>query len=369
MNRVRLGFDVTSAVKRHGRGIAAYVRALLPALASHLEVEAVLYVRDGRWFRRALIHDLLPAAPRHWLLGPLAPRGVDLFHGLGVRLPARCRAPRIFTLHDLRVFDAPAAEDPRWVRLRRRRTIQTVARADGIVCLSEHGRQRLACHFPEFPSAATAVVPHGVDHARFRPLDETAVAPVLARHGLDRPYLLQVGQQAPHKNPRLSLEGYADSHAAAARMLLVFAGGAVRGCREDLERRARELGVADRLRWLDQVAHDELPALYAGAAVVLFPSLYEGFGLPLLEAMACGVPGLAAAASCLPEIAAGAWPLVDPYDASDLARQVDRYLVDPHFRRERTSAGLARAATFTWERCARLTLDFLHDRIRASQHS
>lgn len=359
MSRLRIGFDITSAVKRRGRGIAAYVRWLLPEIARLDGVEPILHIRDGRWFRRRLVADLLPEAPRRWLAGPLRPHGVDVFHGLGVRLPASCPAPRSFTLHDLRVFDLPQAEDPRWVRIRRARTAQTVGLADAILCLSEHGRASLRRHFPDFPADRVAVVPHGVDHDLFRPRSAAEAAPVLARYGLDRPFLLQVGQLAPHKNPRLSLEGFADSHAAAAGLLLVFAGGAVPGMREDLERRARELGLADRLRWIEQAAFTDLPALYSAAEVVLFPSHYEGFGLPLLEAMACGAPGVAAATSCLPEVTGDAWPLVDPYDPGDLARHVDRYLVDPHFRRERAAAAIARAATFTWQRCARETLAFL----------
>ncbi|MBC8327546.1 MAG: glycosyltransferase family 4 protein [Planctomycetes bacterium] len=366
MKRLRIGFDVTSAVKRDGRGIAAYIRALLPELAAaEPGIEPQLYIRDSRWFQKRLVRELLPSAPRRWQAGPFQPRGLDAYFGLGVRLPARCAAPRIFTLHDLRVYDLPAAEDPRWVRIRTRRTAETVARADGILCLSEHGRQRLQHHFPEFPLEATAVVPHGVDHRRFQPVAAETAAPVLARHSIDRPFLLQVGQLAPHKNPRLSLEAFADSHAAAGGILLVFAGGAVPGCREDLERRARELGVGDRLRWLDQVAFDELPALYSSAEVVLFPSHYEGFGLPLLEAMACGAPGVVSNATCLPEVNGGAWPLVDPYDPADLARHLDRFLIDPHFRRETVSAGRFRADTFTWAACARQTLDFLLQRLRA----
>ncbi len=365
MSRLRLGFDVTSAVKKHGRGIAAYIRQLLPAVRRvDPELELILHIRDGRWFERRHLADLLPEAERRWQLALRAPRGLDVYHGMGVRLPARCAAPRVFTLHDLRVFDVPQTETTRWVRLRTQRTRQTVERADGIVCLSEHGRARLLHHFPAFPAEDVAVVPHGVDHGHFRPFGAEEAAPALARHGLDRPYLLQVGQLAPHKNPRLSLEGFADSHAAAAGLLLVFAGGAVPGAREELERRARELGVADRVRFVEQVPFADLPALYSSAEAVLFPSHYEGFGLPLLEAMACGAPGVAARTTCLPEVVGEAWPVVDPYDAGDLARHVDRLLIDPHQRREAAAAGRLRAAAFTWERCAEATLTFLRSRLR-----
>ncbi len=366
MTSLRIGFDVTSAVKRHGRGIAAYIRELLPAMArAEDRLEPSLYIRDGRWFKKGLVGDLLPSAPRRWQAGPLQPRGLDAYFGMGVRLPARCPAPRVFTLHDLRVFDLPQAEEPRWVRIRSRRTAETVARADGILCLSEHGRSRLRKHFPEYPLEATAVVPHGVDHERFQPVEAEQAAPALERYGIDRPFLLQVGQLAPHKNPRLSLEGFAGSHAASNGLLLVFAGGAVPGCREDLARRGRELGIGHRLVFLEQVAFADLPALYSSAEAVLFPSHYEGFGLPLLEAMACGAPGVAADTTCLPEVNGGAWPLVDPYDPSDLARVVDRYLIDLHFRRETVTAARFRADTFTWDRCARQTLDFLLERIHA----
>lgn len=361
MSRLRVGFDVTSAARADGRGIAAYVSSLLRALADAApHLEPVLFVRGRRWLARRHLRDLLPDAPRRWLLEPVlrALHGVALFHGLGVRLPARCPAPRSFTLHDLRGLDAVQWTDPRWVRLRAARLRQTVSRADAILCLTEHGRQRLAHHFPGFPLGRTAVVPHGMDHGRFRPLPAAEAAPVLHRHRLARPYLLQVGRLDRHKNPEGSLRALALCRAAAG-MELVFAGGAAPGYEEELAREAGRLGIRERVRWLGSVRQADLPAIYGGAAAVLVPSHYEGFGLPVLEAMACGCAGLVSSGTCLPEVAGSAWPSADPASPEGMAAELERLLGDgEHLARVRAAAR-SRAAEFTWERCARSTAAFL----------
>ncbi|TAH34606.1 MAG: glycosyltransferase family 1 protein [Planctomycetota bacterium] len=362
MTRLRVGFDVSSAVKDHGRGIAAYVRALLAALPQAApEIDAVLYIRGRRWWRRRSVADLLEQQPRRWLLEPVLRPGRDLdaFHGLGVRLPALARVPRSFTLHDLRGLDAVEHTDPRWARIRSARLRETVHRADAIVCLNEFGRRRLRHHFPAFPGERTAVIPHGLDHARFRPLPAQQVAPVLARHALHRPYVLQLGRLDRHKNPETSLRAFATSAARSSGLLLVFAGGAEPGYQSALEALARQLGVHAHVRWLGAVPRDDVPALYATAAAVLVPSYYEGFGLPVLEAMACGAAGLVSSGTCLEELAGDVWPAADPAQPESFRRALDRLLLDSG-RLDRARAGsLARAAAFTWERCARSTADFL----------
>jgi len=364
---LRPGFDVTSAVKRRGTGIAAYVRALLSAWPQALpEVEPVLFVRDRRWLRRRLVADLIPGAPRRWLLDPLLPpRGVFLFHGLGVHLPRRAAMPRTFTLHDLRGLDAVEFTAPRWTALRSARLRQTVARADGILCLTRHGRARLFHHFPRFPRERTAVVPHGIDRRRFPPCNEEVARAVLGRLEVKAPFLLQVGTLAPHKNPEASLEALARLRREHPGLTLVFAGATGDApYRHDLERHAGRLGVADAVRWLGHVAGGDLPALYGRAAAVLVPSHYEGFGLPVLEAMACGAPGVVAGGTCLEEVAGGAWPAAPPEDPAALAAAAAPLLEAGDPRAAAIRAGLARARTFTWERCARETLAFL-ERIRS----
>jgi glycosyltransferase involved in cell wall biosynthesis len=128
---------------------------------------------------------------------------------------------------------------------------------------------------------------------------------------------------------------------------------------EAIERRARELGAGSRVRFLGYLPDEDLPALLSGATAFAFPSLYEGFGMPVLEAMACGAPVLTANSTSLPEVAGDAALLVDPHDTHAIAAGLRRLVQDAPLRAELRARGLARAAGFTWERCARETLAVL----------
>ncbi|HEX9792926.1 MAG TPA: glycosyltransferase, partial [Planctomycetota bacterium] len=221
------------------------------------------------------------------------------------------------------------------------------------------GRQRLLHHFPDFPAERVRAVHLGVDHTHFRVPAPERVAATKARLGLKRPFLLQVGLLDRHKNPETSLAAFADSCARAEGWELVFAGGEAGDQRRILEERARALGVADSVRLLGGVSGAELPQLYAAAGLLLFPSWYEGFGLPVLEAMACGTAGVASSACGIPEIAAAAWPLADPAAPEAFAAAVDRLLQSPDRIDAARRSGLGHAARFTWERCVKETIGFL----------
>jgi alpha-1,3-rhamnosyl/mannosyltransferase len=198
-----------------------------------------------------------------------------------------------------------------------------------------------------------------VDHARFRPQDPDQAAAAARRKGIDRPFFIQLGSWFPHKNLELSLRAFGLCRARAEGYLLAFVGGgAPADYRAKLERLARESGVADAVRWIDDVSGDDLPRLLAAACALLQPSRYEGFALPLLEAMAVGLPGVVSNSSCLPEVSGGIWPIAGPDDAEAFARGMDTMALDAPARAAAVEAGLKRAATFSWERSARMTADF-----------
>jgi glycosyltransferase involved in cell wall biosynthesis len=353
---MRVGLDITQAVKRRGRGIAHYIREVLPRLAEpELGLEPTCCIRGGRWWRRALVADLAPELQRAWMpvSAWMSVGGLRLFHSFGNHLPARSRAPLSFTVHDFRALDRSPG-DGGGDRLRR-----NIERADGVLCLTEHGKSRLLHHYPGFDPARLAVVPHGVDGRRFRPQDPGPVRDTTRRLGLDRPYFVQLGSWFPHKNLELSIRAFARSRARAEGFLLAFVGGgATAGYRDSLGRLARESGVEDALRWIEDVSGEDLPRLLAGAAALLQPSRYEGFALPLLEAMAVGLPGVVSDSSCLPEVSGGIWPIAGQDDAEAFAAGMDAMALDEAARAAAVQAGLRRAADFTWERTARLTADF-----------
>jgi alpha-1,3-rhamnosyl/mannosyltransferase len=191
------------------------------------------------------------------------------------------------------------------------------------------------------------VIPHGVDR-RFVPQPEAAIAAVRERFGLPAAYVLHVSSGKPHKNVARLLDAWrvvAGSGSARGAVLAV-AGG-------DATAQGAAFGPDPTVRFLGPIREDDLPGLYAGARLFVFPSLLEGFGLPVLEAMACGAPVVCSNASSLPEVAGDAAVLCDPNDTAALAAAVARVLADPDVRADLRQRGLARAVRFTWEEAAR----------------
>ncbi|MCU0989598.1 MAG: glycosyltransferase [Xanthomonadales bacterium] len=366
---MRVGLDITQAVKRRGRGIARYIREVLPRLvAPELGLEPTCCIRGDRWWRRALVADLAPGLPRSWMPMSvwMSTGGLQLFHSFGNHLPAVSKVPLTFTVHDFRALDRP----PRRMQGRgpgfgRRfgmggdRLRRNIERADGVLCLTEHGKARLLHHYPDFELLRLAVVPHGVDRQRFCPQDPDQAMATARRLGLERPYFIQLGSWFPHKNLELSIRAFARSRARREGFLLAFVGGGADAAhRAALERLAVESGVDDALRWIEDAGGDDLPRLLGAAAALLQPSRYEGFALPLLEAMAVGLPGVVSDSSCLPEVSGGIWPIAGVDDPDAFAAGMDSMALDPAARAAAIRAGLERAAAFTWERTARLTAAF-----------
>jgi len=354
---VRAGLDITQAVKRRGRGISRYIRQIVPPL-SRLDLQTTLYIRGHRWFSRSLAADLAPGTPRAWmpLDGCLPARGLDLFHSFGNHLPARARVPLSFTVHDVRALDQPAGYEGR------ERLLRNLARAAGVLCLTEFGKDRLLHHCPELHRRCLAVVPHGVDHGAFRPVESDRSAAVAGRYGLDRPFVLQLGSWLPHKNLELSIRAFARAQLRREGFLLAFVGGgAPADYRARLECAAAADGIADLTRWVDDVPAADLPGLLGAASALLQPSRYEGFALPVLEAMAAGTPGVVADSSCLPEVSAGIWPQASPDDPGAFAAGMDRVVLDAEARGRAIEEGLRHAARFTWERSAASTLAFFRE--------
>lgn len=354
---MRVGLDITQAVKRKGRGIARYIREILPRLADpELGLQPSYCIRSDRWWRRSLVAGLQPETPRAWLPFPawMSVGGLELFHSFGNHLPSRSRVPLTFTIHDFRALDRPRERGIGGDRLRR-----NIERSSGVVCLTEHGRNRLLSHYPDYEPSRLAVVPHGVDRQRFRPRDPQQASAVALRLGMDRPFFIQIGSWFPHKNLDLSIRAFARSKARSEGFMLAFVGGgATSSYASELDELARSEGVAGQIRWIEDAAGDDLPLLLSASKALLQPSRYEGFALPLLEAMAAGVPGVVSDSSCLPEVSGGIWPIAGQDDPDGFAAGMDAMALDENIRSNAIRAGLDRAAGFTWERTARRTVEF-----------
>jgi glycosyltransferase involved in cell wall biosynthesis len=362
---MRVGLDITQAVKRKGRGIARYIRQVLPPLSEvspHLDMS--LYIRGDRWWRRKLVRDLLPGTPRSWLPFPswLSTRNLDLFHSFGNHLPGVSGVPLTFTVHDFRALDRPPEQGFGGNRLRR-----NLERADGVLCLTEHGRQRLLHHYPDFDPARLAVVPHGVDPSVFCPQDAALASMTSAKYSLERPFIVQLGSWFPHKNLELSIRAFARCRARTEGHRLVFVGGgASREYMALLTALADSEGVLESTVWVEDVPGRDLPGLLAASACLLQPSRYEGFALPLLEAMAVGIPGVVSDSSCLPEVSGGIWPIAGQNDTGAFAAGIDAMALQGQARTAAIQSGLERAADFTWEKTAEKTAAFFRRVLQAS---
>jgi glycosyltransferase involved in cell wall biosynthesis len=266
--------------------------------------------------------------------------------------PPHLPCPSIVTVHDVSYARAPELFSRR-DRALFRFVRGSVRRAARVIAVSEFTRLDV-CDLYRLAPGRVVAIPNGVS-ARFRPLADAGER-VRERFGIDTPYVLCVGALQPRKNVPLAIEAFARIGPAAQGCALVVAGGD-RGGRPDVLDAIHRARLAGRVHLLGHVEEDDLPALYAGARVLAFPSLYEGFGLPALEAMACGTPVVASSTTGLAEAVGDAGLTVDPRNADDLAEALARVLGDDALRERLVAAGLARAAAFTWARTARATAE------------
>jgi glycosyltransferase involved in cell wall biosynthesis len=252
---------------------------------------------------------------------------------------------QVVTIHDLAALERPEGFAPSYARWYRWLLPRLARRAAAVVTVSEHSRGRLA-EVCGLDAATIRVVPNAAD-ARFAPQPPEAVARLRARRGLPADYVLVVGSLEPRKNLGRLLAAWERLAPRYPGLALVVAGAGDGTVFRGVGRRG-----APAVRWLGHVGDDELPALYSGARCFVYPSLYEGFGLPVLEAMACGAPVVCADATSLPEVAGDAALLVDAREPEAIDAGLARVLDDAELAASLRARGVARAAGFSWDRSA-----------------
>ncbi len=367
-NPFPIGIDASRAMLAERTGTERYSYELIAALARINRRDPITLYTNG------LPSALPPLGPNvtlralplprlwtHARLGPAAWRDhpAVLFvpaHVIPLIHPPVC----VVTLHDLGYLHFPEAHTARRRLELHLTTRWSLHAARRVIAISAATRDDLVRHYNADPTRIS-VVHHGLS-SDFRPSDPPIIAATRARYQLPEAYLLYVGTIQPRKNLARLIAAFAQALAAPTTppdLQLVIAGR--RGwLTTEIERQAATLGIANRVRFLGYVPDADLPALLSGACAFTFPSLYEGFGMPVLEAMACGTAVLCANTSALPEVVGAAALLVDPHATDAIAAGIVRLVADPNLRADLRVRGLAHAATFTWERCARATLEVLH---------
>lgn len=352
-----------------GAGASSYVHHMLcylPAADPGLRYTAFLYeplfaaprgmqVRRSRWSTRS------PYTRIAWeqFVAPLAlcRERVDLLHAMAFVAPVVSPCPTVVTVFDLSYLLFPNAFKA-MTRLYLRWLVGLSARrARQVIVISESTRQDVIARL-HVPAERVRTIPCGVDSS-FRPLSAADVDAFRREKGLPQRFILFIGTIEPRKNVGRLAEAFADLVMSAPRetadLHLVIAGG-IGWMFDAILARIQDLPMRDRIHLPGYVPEEEKPLWYNAATCFCYPSLYEGFGLPPLEAMACGVPVIASDVSSLPEVVGDAGIMVPPTDTDALTDALHRVLFDGALRAELAQRGLARASRFSWAEAARQTV-------------
>ena len=362
----RVGID---ARKLTDYGIGAYVRNLLDAIARNPQSERYRF----RVYVRPADRPSVPPLPERFEIVEEDSPGysiseltrfawrlwrdrLDLFHATHYVIPPLARARAVVTIHDIIHVLYPQFLPHRaalvYARVMIRRALR---RADRIITVSNNSKRDLVDYFGISP-ARIDVIYNGVA-GRFRAdIPRAESERVSAKYGLPRPYLLFLGGEKPHKNVRNVLRAFAEARRDRALPHGLVLAGPMPKNRSRVEALIAALDLGDHVARPGVVPEEDLPGLFAGAEAFLYPTLYEGFGLPVAEAMACGTPVLTSSTSALQEIAGGYAYLVDPMDVDAIARGIVDLATDPGRRQEYADLGRRRAADFSWDRAAAQTL-------------
>jgi glycosyltransferase involved in cell wall biosynthesis len=364
----RIGIDYTAAHEQ-GAGIGRYVRELVRALAAlNGETPYRLFVAGANrralppppgvnfawcptrvtplWFAR-LWHRLQAPLPVEMFVGR-----VSLFHATDFTLPPTLPGTQtLLTVHDLSFVRAPETTTPVLKAYLDRVVPRSVRRATHVLADSQATKDDLVKLYDTPPEKVTVLL--GGVNPEFRPVtDPAALKSVRERYQLpDNPYIFSIGTVQPRKNYSRLIAALAALGPKWADIHLVIAGG--RGWLDSpIYQAVTDHGMGERVHFIGFARDDDLPALYSAARCLAYPSLYEGIGLPVLEAMACGIPVITSNISSMPEIAGDAALLIDPYRVDALTGALDQLLSDETLREDLITRGFEQVACFTWTRAA-----------------
>lgn len=295
---------------------------------------------------------------RWWAIGlPLYLKAarIDLFHGTNYEAPLWHRRRTVVTIHDLSPLLHADKHEARLARRARRRLPLAVRSSSMIITAAESAKREICEHLRVRPERV-AVTPFAPRRS-FRPVPLEETIETRGRLGVEDEFILFVGTIEPRKNLLTLVRAFDEIMRHTPQRPQLVIAGREGWMMEELYSLIRQSGIGERVLFTGYVSEDDLRALYSSCRVSVYPSLYEGFGLPPLEAMACGAPVITSDISTISETVGRAARLVAPTDAQALASAIVELLENEAERKSLSSAGLKRAAQFSWEKTARLTLD------------
>lgn len=358
---MRIAID---ARKLHDFGIGTYIRNLLRHLARmDRDTEYVLLCQErdrqiapslGENFR-SVVDGSPPYSVREQVSVPLAlnREHVDLFHAPHYVLPPLARCRSVVTIHDCIHLMFPQYLPNRFALRYARGSLWMATRVSNRILTVSEASKRDILRFFDVPAEKIAVIYNGIDDRFWSEPSEDEVRRVRQRYQLEDDFVLYAGNVKPHKNLERLIDAFHLVRQGGLDHLKLIVIGDEISKYAELRRAVHRYNLHKYVRFLGYMPDETLAVLYRLAGVFVFPSLYEGFGLPPLEAMASGTPVVTSNVSSLPEVAGDAAVLVDPYDPAAIAEGITRVLTEPGLRAQLRDAGFARAAEFSWERSIR----------------
>lgn len=365
---MRIAIDYTPAIRQKA-GIGHYVRSLVDAMLALDSTNSYALLASGRPTRTQAfpIADNVQARSifipdrylnilwYRWRL-PLYANyfsgQVDLYHGLDFALPPlNGKLRKVVTVHDLSFLEHPEYAVPSLAAYLNKVVPEAVAAADAVVAVSQETRRTLIQHLKTPPEKIT-IIPNGVGPHFRRITDPIILAATRHKFGLQHPLILGVGTLEPRKNHLGLIKAFSQAQKKKKGPAMLALAGGKGWLYEETQQLVTDLHLEKKVRFLGRVSDLELITLYSMADVFAFPSFSEGFGIPPLEAMACGVPVITSNTSSLPEVVGDAALLIDPYDISALAHAITCLLENEPLREELRQKGYQRAQHYTWSAAA-----------------
>lgn len=364
---MKIGLDARGAIWYRGTGIGTYTYQLVKNLYTMDQKNEYRFFWPGDEYKDLdptedeIFNSIERSKDKFWeevhIPMSVEQEKIDIFHvpQNGIGLPLKKGCLNVVTVHDLIPYIYPETVGKGYLKIFLQEMPRIIEQSDLIITVSEHSKRDIKRIF-NVPDDKVAVTYEAPESVYQKIDDQTAKDFVRERFGIDRPYVLYIGGFSPRKNVKGLINAFYEIQDQIPKeYALVLVGKEARDY-DDTAMLVDALRLKDRVIFTGFAAVPELPHLYNAADLCVYPSFYEGFGLPPLEAMACGTPVITSNTSSIPEIAGDAALLINPHDMYDLAEKMKQVLNSTAKQKQMQAAGLAQASKFTWEKCARETL-------------